>query len=252
MPEHAPTTTAPAATPPALAGEHATDGLVQVWKELTARGFAINEPVPGEWEQCHIHLTGAHAEIDVLDSGELLFEFMPLPRGSVPVDATARMVLELLAAPVPAHLPTRYLAGYHHMKAAGWLLREAGMCLRLVTEHPLDYAEAFSYLEVTGPAHRERGHARVTDEGGNVLWLCHFARPGSPLPGLAPADMAATIAAAAAPHRPLSPAASPALSLPPLATAMMTGHALSPGEAEQLAGQVDAVAQGKAAQPGRG
>jgi hypothetical protein len=207
MPEHGPTTTAPAATLPGVADEHAMDGLVQVWQELTARGYTVNEPVPGQWGHCHIQLAGAHAEINVTGSGELLLEFMPLPRGSVPVDATARIVLDLLAAPIPSHLPTRYLAGFHHMKAAGWLLRQAGLYLRLVTEHPLDYTEAFSYLEVTSPAHRERGHARVTDEGGTVLWLCHFARAGSPVPGLDPAGMATAIAAVLAPHRPLSPSA---------------------------------------------
>jgi hypothetical protein len=202
MRQHAPTTAAPAPTPlPGLADEHATTGLAAVRKELSARGFTINEPAPGEWGRCHLHLTGAHAEIDLTGTGELLLEFMPLPRQSAPVDATARMVLDLLAAPVPAHLPTRYLAGFHHMKAAGWLLREAGLRLRLVTEHPLDYTDAYSYLEVTSPAHPERGHARVTDEGGNVLWLCPFGRPG-PVPGLEPAGMAATIAAVLAPYQP--------------------------------------------------
>jgi hypothetical protein len=201
MSQHA-ATTAPAPTPPGLADEHATTGLAAVRKELTARGFAADEPAPGQVGHCHLHLTGAHAEIGLTDTGGLLLEFMPLPRGSVPVDATARMALALLATPIPSHLPTRYLAGHHHMKAAGWLLREAGLRLRLVTEHPLDYTDAYSYLEVTSPAHPERGHARVTDEGGTVLWLCPFDRPGSPVPGLAPADMAATIAAVLAPYRP--------------------------------------------------
>jgi hypothetical protein len=176
-----------------------------VRKELTARGFTINEPAPGEWGRCHLHLTGAHAEIDLTGTGGLLLEFMPLPRGSVPVDATARLVLDLLAAPIPSHLPTRYLAGFLHMKAAGWLLREAGLYLRLVTEHPLDYTDAYSYLEVTSPSQPERGHARVTDEGGTVLWRCHFTNPGSPVPGLDPAGIAATIAAVLAPYQPLSP-----------------------------------------------
>jgi hypothetical protein len=35
-----------------------------------------------------------------------------------------------------------------------------------------------------------------------VLWLCPFDRPGSPVPGLDPAGMAATIAAVLAPYRP--------------------------------------------------
>jgi hypothetical protein len=99
MSQHAP---APAPRQP---GPCATDGLVQVQKELTARGFPADEPAPGQ----------------------------------------------------------------------------AGHCR---------------------PAQPERGHARVTDEGGTVLWLCPFTRPGSPAPGLAPADMATTIAAVLAPYQP--------------------------------------------------
>ena len=106
--------------------------LYQVWQELTVRGFAVDEPVTHGTCQCFFGgLRGAQAEMDLLTSGALVWEYLPIPQGGITAQQAARLVLALLApGPVPATLPPAPDPDLPLKDAAAQMLAARGMMAR--------------------------------------------------------------------------------------------------------------------------
>lgn len=99
-----PVTFAPAGRPADAdaGGDYLERCLYQVWEELTARGFVMDEPLAGGSCQCFItNLRTAQCEMDLLVSGALVWEYMPLAGTGRP-DQAACLVLALLSGTSPA------------------------------------------------------------------------------------------------------------------------------------------------------
>src|SRR5260370_26695423 len=98
------TTAIPASEPAEADGDYPERCLHEVWEELTARGFVIDEPVAGGTCQCLFkNLRSAQCEIDLLVTGALVWVYMPLA-GTSP-DQAARLILALLSGTSPPGLP---------------------------------------------------------------------------------------------------------------------------------------------------
>ncbi len=171
--------------------------LHEVWHELTARGFVIDEP--GLPCQCFIHnLRDAQCEMDLLVTGALVWVYVPLA-GTCP-EQTARLVLALLSdVPASGSPPPARYSGLPLMDAAGQMLADAGMTAR-PAEIRYDVDEVHTEVVVTNPAGQARGQVRIS-ETGSIHWECFFASPGNPADGLPPRDVAQAITAALAEYR---------------------------------------------------
>ncbi len=194
-------TFAPAGSPADPGGDYLERCLHQVREELTARGFVMDEPLAGGTCQCFItNLRAAQCEIDLLFSGALVWEYMPLGGTGRP-DQAACLVLALLSGTSPASrslLPAP-CPGLPLDEAAGQALVACGMAVRLVDVR-YDHNDVRAEVEVTNPAEPGRGHVRISDHG-TIRWECLFTRPGGVAGGLAPVDVAQAIAPALAGHR---------------------------------------------------
>jgi hypothetical protein len=184
--------------PAGPAGDEAERCLHAVAGELTACGFVVTGPVWGDTCQSEITgIGGGHCEMDLMGTGALVWEYIPLP-GALTPDEAVRLVLALLGRTGPAcrGVPAPRHPGVAFKGAVGRALAACGMAVRLVVVH-LDHRnyEIFADVEVTNPAQPARGRARVSDEG-EIRWECSFATPASPAAGLAPRDIAQTIATA--------------------------------------------------------
>ena len=186
----------PSRRKPAEAGiDDAERCLHQVWEHLTARGFLVDEP--GVYCQCfYRNLGGACCEMDLLVTGALVWIYMPPPSGFGPGQA-ARLVLGLLTGTTHpgSALPAAPDPGLALKDTAGRILAASGMPTRLV-QIRYSATETSEQVEVTSPAGQARGHVRISDT--EIRWECRFATHGSPAPGLAPRDIAESIAAALA------------------------------------------------------
>lgn len=172
--------------------------LLEVWEQLTARGFIIDEPAAQGSCQCYIrNLLSAQCEMDLLVTGALVWEYLPLS-GTSPEQA-ARLALALLRSTSPAGrgLPPARYPGPAFKDAAGQMLAACGMAVGLVD---IRYDEVCTEAIVTNPAEPARGHVRISD-GGTIRWECSPARPGSAAGGLAPPGIAQAIATALAGYR---------------------------------------------------
>lgn len=194
-----PMTGAPARVPAGVRADYPERCLHEVWAQLTARGFIIGEPVTHGTCQCYFrNLRSAQCEMDLMNTGALVWEYLPL--GAASPGQAARLVLALLSGTSPAGgLPPARDPGLALKAAAGRTLAACGMAVRLADVRYVDddvRAEAI----VTSPAEPGRGHIRISDEGA-IRWECLFARPGSAAGGLAPLDIARAIATALAGYR---------------------------------------------------
>jgi hypothetical protein len=181
--------------------------LYRVWQELTVCGFAVDEPVTHGTCQCFFGgLGSAHVEMDLLRCGALVWEYIPIPQGSITPQRAARIMLALLApGPAPASLPPAPDPGLPLKDAAAQMLAARGMmarpaAIRYPYPDPGQAPEVHTEVVVRNLARRDRGYARITDEG-TIRWQCQFAVPGNPASGLAPPEVAQAIAAALAEHR---------------------------------------------------
>jgi hypothetical protein len=197
-------TTATAVGGPAgPAGDEAEGCLHAVAGELTARGFVVSGLVRGNACQCEITgIGGAQCEMDLMGTGALVWEYIPLPGALTPEEAV-RMVLALhgvISLPSGGVPAARY-PGVALKGAVGRALAACGMAVRLVVVHRDDVNyEIYADVEVTSPAEPSRGNVRVSDEG-EIRWECSFATLASPAGGLVPRDIAQTIATALADYR---------------------------------------------------
>jgi hypothetical protein len=192
---------ASAGSPADADGDYPQRCLYEVWEELTARGFVMDEPLADGSCQCFItNLRTAQCEMDLLVSGALVWEYMPLA-GTPRPDQAACLVLALLSGTSPASrslLPAS-CRGLAPGEAAGRALAACGMAVRLV-DVGYDHDEVSTEVEVANPSEPGRGHVRISDHG-NIRWECLFAPPAGPAGGLAPLDVAQAIATALAGHR---------------------------------------------------
>lgn len=172
--------------------------LHELWEELTARGFVIDEPGISSC-QCFTHnLRDAQCEMDLLVTGALVWVYMPLA-GTCP-EQTARLVLPLLSrGPASDRLPPVRHPGLPLMEAAGQILTDAGMNAR-PADIRYDVDEVHTEVVVTNPADQARGQVRIS-EIGSIHWECFFASPGSSAGGLPPSGVAQAMAAALAEYR---------------------------------------------------
>jgi hypothetical protein len=171
--------------------------------ELTACGFVVTGLAGGDTCQCEITgIAGAYCEMDLMGTGALVWEYIPRAGALTPGEAV-RLVLALLGATGPASggMPAARYPGVAFKGAVGRALAACGMAARLVVVH-LDHRnyEIDADVEVTNPAQPARGNVRVSDEG-EIRWECAFATPADRAAGLAPRDIAQTIATALAGHR---------------------------------------------------
>ena len=164
--------------------------LYRIWGELTARGFAVDEPVTHGTCQCFFDgLRGAQVEMDLMDTGALVWVYFPLPQADISPEQAARLVLALLGTgPVPGSLPPAPDTGLALKDAASQMLAACGLAARPV-DIRYDVDEVYTEVMATNPARPARGHARISDEG-TVRWECPFAAPASPASGLAPSEVA--------------------------------------------------------------
>src|SRR5215469_5628373 len=97
-----PVASACAGSPAAADGEYRERCLYEVWDELTARGFVMDQPLADGSCQCFItNLRTAQCEMDLLVSGALVWEYIPLAGTGRPEEA-ACLVLALLSGTSPA------------------------------------------------------------------------------------------------------------------------------------------------------
>lgn len=182
------------------AGDEAERCLHAVAHELAACGFAVSGLVWGNTCQCEITGTGgAHCEMDLMGTGALVWEYIPRAGALTPGEAV-RLVLALLGGTSPASggVPAARYPGGAFKGAVGRALAACGMAVRLLVFHRDDINyEIYADVEVTNPAQPARGNVRVSDEG-EIRWECAFATPAG---GLAPRDIAQTIATALAGYR---------------------------------------------------
>jgi hypothetical protein len=171
--------------------------LHEVWEELTARGFVVDEPGISSC-QCFIHnLRDAQCEMDLLVTGALVWVYTPLA-GTCP-EQTVRLVLPLLGhGPASDRLPPAR-RGLPLMEAAGQMLTDAGMTAQ-PAEICYDVDEVHTEVVVTNPADQARGQVRIS-ETGSIYWECFFTSPGSSAAGLPPRDVAQAITAALVEYR---------------------------------------------------
>ena len=146
-------------------------------------------------------LRGAQAEMDLLTSGALVWEYVAIPEGDITAQQAARLVLALLApGPVPATLPPAPDPDLPLKDAAAQMLAARGMmarpaAIRYPYPDPGRAHEVHAEVVVRNLARRARGYARITGEG-TIRWQCQLAAPGRPARGLAPPEIAQAIAAA--------------------------------------------------------
>ena len=191
-------TGAPASEPAVAKADYPERRLHEVWVQLTARGFIIDEPVTHGTCQCFFrNLRSAQCEMDLLVTGALVWEYMPL--GGTSPDQAARLVLALLSGTSPAGrgLPPARYPGLGLREAAGRMLAACGMAVRLVD---VRYDDVRAEAMVINPGEPARGHVRISDEG-TIRWECLFASPGSTVGGLAPRDIAQAVATTLAEYR---------------------------------------------------
>ena len=173
-------TGAPASEPAVAKADYPERRLHEVWVQLTARGFIIDEPVTHGTCQCFFrNLRSAQCEMDLMVTGALVWEYMPL--GGTSPDQAARLVLALLSGTSPAGrgLPPARYPGLALKEAAGRMLAACGMAVRLVD---VRYDEVRAEAMVINPGEPARGHVRISDEG-TIRWECLFASPGSAVGG---------------------------------------------------------------------
>jgi hypothetical protein len=187
-------------TSPAAADTGAPERCLQgVCQELTRRGFAMDQPraTTSMWV---IHgLRRAYSVVDLLTSGAMVWEFIPLA-GTVIPGQVAAMVTALLDGTDPARSgqPPAERAGATMREVAGRVLAGRGLAVSQAQAGCAD--DAWPVSVVTSPAQPTRGHVCIGDEG-DLRWECSFAHPAGPAGGLAPATIARIIAAALAGHR---------------------------------------------------
>jgi hypothetical protein len=189
-------TGAPASEPAGARAEYPERWLHEAWVQLTARGFIIDEPTHRTCQCFFGSLRSAQCEMDLLVTGALVWEYLPL--GGTSPDQAARLALALLGGIGPARcgLPPARYPGLALKEAAGRILASCGMAVRLVD---VRYDDVRAEAMVTNPGEPARGHVRISDEG-TIRWECLFASPSSPV-GLAPLDIARAIATALAEYR---------------------------------------------------
>lgn len=173
--------------------------LHEVWQELTRRGFAMDEPCAGT-SMCFIGgLRRADCAVDLLTSGAMVWEFIPLG-GTVIPGQIARMVWALLGGgtgPAGCGQPPAERPGAAVREVAGRVLASRG--LRVRQAEAGSEGDVWPVTAVTSPAQPARGHVHIGDEG-DLRWECCFACPAGTAGGLAPATIAGLIAAALAGH----------------------------------------------------
>jgi hypothetical protein len=175
--------------------------LHEVWEQLTARGFVIDEPAdPVTWHRFFRNLRGAQCEMDLMVTGALVWEY--LPQGATSPRQAARLVLALLRGTGPSGfgLPPGRYPGLPLAGAAGRMLAACGMTVALADVRYGD--DVCAEVMVTSPAEPARGHVRISDEG-TVRWECWA--PGSVGGGLAAPGIARAIATALAGHTIIGP-----------------------------------------------
>ncbi len=156
---------------------------------------ASDEPVTHGTCPCFFGgLRGAQAEMDLLTSGALVWEYLPIPQDSITSQQAVRLVLALLAllapGPVPASLPPAPDPDLLLKDAAGQMLAARGMmarpaAIRYPFNAPGQVHEVHAEVVVRNLARRDRRYTRITGEG-TIGWQCQFAAPGRPARGLAP------------------------------------------------------------------
>jgi hypothetical protein len=177
------------------AADHPERCLHEVWERLTAAGFAVGEPTPASCLCLFTGLRNAHAEMDLMETGALVWVYMPLAVTS-PQQAAHRVLALLQDGPAGGGLLPARAAGGSLKDAAGQILAAAGMAARCV-EVEYGPCDVCTEVLVTSPAAPARGHARISREG-TIRWECSFATPASPASGLTPLQAAGAIAAALA------------------------------------------------------
>lgn len=170
--------------------------LHELRRSLAERGIIIDDPAEGTPVYFH-GIRGADCELGLRRTGEVTWTCLPRVEALDPAQAV-RIALALLApdaAPVPAReLP---LPGKtdRMLEAAGLVLAGAGLTAESADISYGDGEPATPGLRVANPSARDRGHLKVSGEGEH-LWEFRFFRPGSPVPGLPPHEVALAIESA--------------------------------------------------------
>jgi hypothetical protein len=170
--------------------------LRAVREELTRLGIVTDDPAAGV-PVCFQGIPGAWCEVGLLDTGELVWTYLPRERELRPRQAAGLVLAVLGAAPRPgpagAQLPGGRLS---RDDAVGLVLAACGLT---VTPVEVDYGDGqlSRGITATSPVDQARGHVRIIG-ARELRWECRFARPGRVDPGLSPAGIARAIAAALA------------------------------------------------------
>jgi hypothetical protein len=183
-------------------GDGAAGGvMLAVADGLTGQGLEIVGPWWGYSQLLKImNARGAFCEVAIDDAGSVCWEYRPLCACKADPAQVAAMVLDVLTTDDTERdcaAPEQY-AGMTLKGAAALVLRDRGMQVSLEVVVPEDlFCEVYGEIKVINPARRDRGLARVTDDGV-LRWECRLSDPSRGIAGIDSGEVAVTIAKAVA------------------------------------------------------
>jgi hypothetical protein len=180
-------------------GGTAADAMLAVADGLAAHDFDVLDPA---WEGSrYLKVTNARnalSEIIISEHGLVSWEYRPFNGGApAPVQVTD-MVMDVLGAngdkyrcACPWQPP-----GLTLKSTVGRALREYGMQVHLAEmDRDDDFGELLADIMVFNPVRRDRGWARVGDDG-MIRWECRLRDPTAGSKGIDPDELAGAIARA--------------------------------------------------------
>jgi hypothetical protein len=143
---------------------------------------------------------GAFCEVAISGAGSMCWEYRPLCACKADPAQVATMVLDVLTTDGTERgcAASAQHGGTSLKGAAARMLRDHGMQVSLEVVVPDDlFCEVYGEIKVINPARRDRGVARVTDDGV-LRWECRLSDPSRSVAGIDAGEVAATIAKAVA------------------------------------------------------